>query len=210
MTTTTRLLTAALFVNVAALGFAQPNPVRPAAATMPKPVELKFEDQFGREGKLSDLRGRVVVMVYGDRSGNDACREYGEQLHVLFHPTAKGQPPEKARVAPVAPLAGVPAGTPSPDVVVVPVACTGNVPGIVKDMIQSGVAKASPAVTVWLDFAGAMEQNFGLKSGQTNVAVFDATGKPRMKLNGTPDAAKGQELVQTIQNLRAEAAGLSR
>ena len=186
----------------------QPNGVRPAAATQPaKVADLRFVDQFDRDGKLSDLRGRVVVLVYGDRDGTDACRAYGEQLHVLFHPSAKGQPPEKARVAPVVPLPG--AAGQSPDVVVVPVACA-KVPSVVQGMIQSGIAKASPAVTVWLDFNGMMETGYGLKAGEPNVVLFDATGKSRMKLNGTPSEAKGQELVQAIQNLRAEAAGLGR
>jgi hypothetical protein len=206
---TTRLLLAA--VTLSAVGSAlgqQPGGVRPAAAALPaKPADLRFEDQFGREGKLSDLRGRVVVLVYGDREGTDACRAYGEQLHVLFHPSAKGQPPEKARAAPVVPLAG--AAGPSPDVVVVPVACA-KVPSLVQGMIQAGVAKASPAVTVWLDFNGTMESGYGLKEGEPNVVLFDAAGKSRLKINGTPSEAKGKELVQAIQNLRAEAAGLGR
>lgn len=210
MTPTARLRTAAITLAVAAgsTAPAQQPPARggvqPAAAVQAaRPADLKFEDQFGREGKLSDLRGRVVVLVYGDREGTDACRAYGEQLHVLFHPTAKGQPPEKARLAPVAPLPG--STGQSPDVIVVPVACA-KAPSVVRGMIQTGVAKASPAVTVWLDFNGVMEGGYGLKGGEPNLAVFDAAGRPRMKVNGNPDAAKGKELVQTIQNLRAEAA----
>jgi hypothetical protein len=206
------LRTIAIGIMTTVVGSASAQPptggVKPAAATMPaKPIELQFEDQFGREGKLSDLRGRVVVIVYGDRDGMDTCRAYGEQLHVLFHPAAKGLPPEKARTAPVAPLPGVTG--PSPDVIVVPVACA-KVPAVVQGMIQSGIAKASPAVTVWLDFHGLMENHFGLKAGEPNIVVFDALGRPRMKIIGTPTESKGQDLVQAIQNLRAEAAGLTR
>ena len=175
-----------------------------------KPVELVLEDQFERRQDLAAFRGEVVVLVYGDRKGTDACREFGEKLHVLFHPTAAGQTPAAARKAPVAALQGVAAGKRSPDVVVVPVAAAGNVPGVIKDLIRTQVAKASPEVPVWLDFTGVMEKEFGLRGGQPNVAVFDAAGRLRLKVNGSPDQPTLDKLVQTIQNLRAEAAGLGR
>lgn len=208
----TRILAVVGFLAVAGPLAAQ-QPVVPASGSKPadpKPVDLALEDQFGRRAELGTLRGHVVVLVFGDRKGTDACKEYGEQLHVLFHPTAKGQPADKARQAPVVALPGVPAGRPSPDVVVVPVACTGSVPGLVKDVIRNQIKKACPDVTVWLDFAGAMEEKFGLRAGQPNLVVFDAAGRLRMKVNGTPDEATGTKLVQTIQNLRAEAAGLGK
>ncbi len=189
------------------------SPIVPASGTKPadpKPVELVLEDQFGRRADIGTLRGHVVVLVFGDRKGTDACKEYGEQLHVLFHPSAKGQSPEKARQAPVVPLPGVPEGRKSPEVVVVPVACTGTVPALVKDVIRNQIKKACPDVTVWLDFGGSMEEKFGLRGGQPNLVVFDSAGRLRMKVNGTPDQKTGEKLVQTIQNLRAEAAGLGK
>ncbi|MGL6097082.1 MAG: hypothetical protein ACRC7O_14960 [Fimbriiglobus sp.] len=216
MTPIPRLLAAGFVLVAAAPGpvSAQtPAPnggVIPAAAKAAEgPAELNFEDQFGRKAELASLRGYVTVLVYGDRKGTDACREYGEQLHVLFHPTAKGLSPEKARQAAVVPLAGVPDGKPSPDVIVVPVACA-SAPAAIRGFIKSQIAKASPTVTVWLDFFGVMEEKFGLRSGDVNLAVFDAAGRLRLKINGTPDAAAGQKFVQVIQNLRAEAAGLGK
>mgnify|MGYP005846949125 CR=1 FL=1 len=184
-----------------------PAPVIPAAASRPgtEAVELTLEDQFGREQKLSALQGRVVVLVYGDRKGTDLCREFGEQLHILFHPTAKGKSPAEARRAPVAPLPGLPGNQSSPDVLVVPVACAGNVPTVVQDFIRASIKKAAPEVVVLLDFAGAMEQRFGLRAGEPNLVVFDTLGRLRYRINGMPDSAVSQKLVQTIQNLRAEA-----
>ena len=181
-----------------------------ARAADAKPVALVLEDQFERRQELAAYRGEVVVLVYGDRKGTDACREFGEKLHVLFHPTAAGQTPAQARKAPVAPLPGVAAGKRSPDVVVVPVAAAGGVPGVVKDLIRTQVAKASPEVPVWMDFAGVMEKEFGLRASQPNVVVFDAAGRLRLKVNGTADQATIDKLVQTIQDLRAEAAGLGK
>ena len=181
-----------------------------AASPEAKPVELVLEDQFERRQDLAAYRGEVVVLVYGDRRGTDACREFGEKLHVLFHPTAAGRAPAEARRAPVAALQGVAAGKRSPDVVVVPVAAAGSVPGVIKDLIRTQVAKASPEVPVWLDFTGVMEKEFGLRGGQPNVVVFDAAGRLRLKVNGTPDQPTLDKLIQTIQNLRAEAVGLGK
>ncbi len=193
-------------ILLAALVFA---PLAPAQkADVPKPVELSFEDQFEQKRNLSDLRGKVVIVVYGDRSGIESSRELGEKLHVLFHPTAKGLTPEKAKLAPVAALAGVVEGKASPDVVIVPVACAGAVPGPIKALIRRGLKKDAAETPVWIDFGTVMAEKFTLKEGQPNVAVFDAGGILRMKLNGTPDKASYEKLLQTTQNLRAEAAGL--
>ncbi len=178
-----------------------------AQAPAAKPVELVLEDQFERRHDLAAFRGEVVVLVYGDRRGTDACREFGEKLHVLFHPSAAGLKPADARKAPVAALQGVAPGKRSPDVVVVPVAAAGTVPGVIKNLIRTQVAKASPDVPVWLDFTGTMEKQFGLRAGEPNVTVFDAAGRLRLKVNGSPDQRTLDKLVQTIQNLRAEAVG---
>lgn len=173
-----------------------------------KPLELILEDQFGRRQDIAAFKGEVVVLIYGDRRANDVCRELGEKLHVLFHPTAQGQPAAKARTAPVAPLPGVPAGQRSPDVVVIPVAAVGDVPGVVKDLIRTQIKKASPDVPVWLDFTGTMQKQFTLRDGEANIVVFDHSARLRLKINGSPDKGVMDKLLQSIQNLRAEAAGL--
>ena len=171
----------------------------------PKAVELVMEDQFERKTDLADLRGSVVVLVFGDRKGTDACRTLGEQLHVCWHPTAKGQTPAKAQAAPVVPLDGLKPGQVAPNVIVVPVACCGKVPAAIRGSISKGIAKGSPDVVVWLDFADAMKGMFGLTAGETNVAVIDASGRARLKLNGAIDQPAMDNLVKTVQALRAEA-----
>ena len=171
----------------------------------PEPVALTLENQFDQKADLADYRGSVVVLVYGDRKGTDACRTLGEQLHVCWHPDAKGQPPAKAQTAAVAPLEGLKPGQASPDVRVIPVACCGKVPGAIKGTIKSQIAKGSPDVAVWLDFGDAMKAGFGLTAGEPNVVVFDAAGRLRMKINGTPDQAALDRLVKSVQGLRAEA-----
>ncbi len=176
-------------------------------AAKPKPVELAFEDQFEQKHNLGDLKGKVVILVYGDRNGIEASKELGEKLHVLFHPTAAGLTPDKARLAPVVALPGIVAGQESPDVVVVPVACAGSVPGPIKMLIRKGLKKDAADTPVWLDFGTVMADKFTVKESQPNLVVIDAAGYLRLKVNGTPDKATYEKLLQTTQNLRAEAAG---
>jgi hypothetical protein len=170
-----------------------------------KPAELAFEDQFDRTAKLSDLRGAVVILVYGDRKSNELCKTVGESLHVCWHPTAKGQPPAKAQAAPVVPLDNLPPGKVSPNVVVVPVACCGKVPGAIQKPIRSQIAKAVPDSVVWLDFGDLLKSLYGQKPGEPNLAVFDTEGRMRMKVNGTPDQAAMDKLTKAVQEMRYEA-----
>lgn len=197
------------FLCAASLAFALLTPLAaqpPEAIPKPMPLELMMEDQFDRKTDVADLRGNVVILVYGDRKGTDVCRTLGEQLHVCWHPTAKGQPPAKAQTAPVVPLDGLKPGQASPNVIVVPVACCGKVPNAIRGTIGKQIAKSSPDVVVWLDFADAMKTNFGLTAGETNVVVLDAAGVARLKLNGTINQAAMDGLVKSVQALRYEAA----
>jgi hypothetical protein len=193
-----RTLLLAAVALVAPVAFAQP----PA---MPKPTELVLEDQFDRKADLADLRGQVVILVYGDRKATELCKTVGESLHVCWHPTAKGQPAAKAQAAPVVPLEGLKPGQMSPNVVVVPVACCGKVPGAVQKPIRTQIAKAVPDSVVWLDFADTLKGMYGLTAGEPNVVVFDVAGRMRMKINGTPDQAAMDRLTQAVQDLRYEA-----
>jgi hypothetical protein len=188
------------FAVIAPLHAQPPRPM-PAA----KPVELVLEDQFDRKASLMDLRGNVVILVFGDRKGTDACRTLGEQLHVCWHPTAKGQMPAKAQAAPVVALDALKPGQASPNVIVVPVACCGKVPAAVRGSISKQIAKGSPDVVVWLDFGNAMKDAFGLTAGETNIVVIDAAGFARMKFNGAIDPPSMDKLVKTVQALRYEA-----
>jgi cytochrome oxidase Cu insertion factor (SCO1/SenC/PrrC family) len=178
---------------------------QPAAAVAERPVELVLEDQFDRRADLAALRGQVVIVVYGDQKATDVCRKVGESLHVCWHPEAKGQPPLKALTAPVLPLDNLKPGQASPNVVVVPAASCGKVPGPIRGLIRAQVAKASPEMVVWLDFEDKLKTQFGECAGEANLVVFDADGRLRGRLNGTPDQAKMDRLVKVVQGLRYEA-----
>jgi hypothetical protein len=172
-------------------------------AAEPQPLNFTFEDQFDNKPELSSLRGKVAVLVYGDRKGMEACREFGQALHVAFHPTAKGLKPSEAAKQPVLTLTGAKS---SPGVAVVPIATCGKVPNVVRTVIRAQVKKGAPDVPVWLDFDETMVKHFGQTSGEVNVAVFDAKGRYRHVVNGSLDTKKQTELMQLIQTLRVEAA----
>lgn len=172
---------------------------------LPKPTDLTFHDQFNRPAKLADLRGAVVILVYGDRKSNELCKTVGESLHVCWHPTAKGQSAMNAQAAPVMQLDGLKPGQMSPNVVVVPVACCGRVPGAIQKPIQAQIAKAVPDSVVWLDFGDTLKGLYGQTAGEPNLVVFDAAGRMRMKLNGTPDQAAMDKVTGLVQELRYEA-----
>lgn len=177
----------------------------------PQPVPpLVMEDQFEQPEKLSDGQGRIVVLIYGDRRSADANKQLGEALHVWFHPSARGLPPDKARQAPVKPLENASPESPGPDVVAVPVACIGKVPPLVRSMIRSQIRNSSPAVPVWLDFQDQMKQLFGLAAGVPNLVVVDTQGRLRCSATGQLNSEQLLQLEAAIEGLRREAVSASK
>lgn len=194
----TRVLSVTTVLLLTGIGF---------TADPPKVSDLSLEDQFEAKTSVADHKGKVLILVYGDRDGIEASRELGSKLFVLFHPSAEGKTAKEAKAAPVDPLPGVPKGQ-SPDVAVVPVACCGKVPGLVQGMVRGELKKNAADTPVWLDFGTAMKDKFGMTAKEPNLVVIDAQGRLRLKVNGTPDKETMQKVLQTAQNLRAEAAGL--
>jgi hypothetical protein len=164
--------------------------------------DVAMEDQFEKAHDVKHHRGSVVVLIYGDRASANANRALGEQLHIAFHPTAKGQPLARARTAPVVPIAG--AAT-SPDVLAVPVACIGKVPLLVGRLIRGQMKSGSPEMPVWLDFEDTMKTQFGFKAGVPNVVVLDTQGRYRYAAAGTPTREGMEKLVRAIESYRREA-----
>ena len=144
-------------------------------------------------------------MIYGDRAATENCRKLGETLHTFWHPDAKGQPPAKAQAAPVTPLENLKPGQVSTNVVVVPVACCGKPPALIRSAIRKEIAKNSPDVVVWLDFGDKLKNMFGQTAGEPNLLLFDSTGCLRMRINGTLDQPTMDRLVKDVQYLRYEA-----
>ncbi len=167
--------------------------------------DVVLEDQFEQVHDVKQYRGEVVVLIYGDRKSAEANRKLGEQLHVVFHPSAQGLPPAQARQQPVRPLEGVPAGTKSPEVRAIPVALVGKVPNLVRKAIRGQIRNGSPDVPVWLDFDEVMKTRFPFTASVPNVVVLDTQGRYRYAAAGTPTAEGLKKLIDTIETLRREA-----
>jgi hypothetical protein len=175
----------------------------------PAPVPaLRFEDQFEKAHQLDGYPGDILVLIYGDRDSAELNRALGESIHLSFHPEARNLPPSQARKAPPMPIAGLPAGTRCPDVHAVPVAVIGKVPALVRTIIRGEFKKASPDCPVWLDCEDSMRQSFGMAAGVPNLVVIDARSHVRMAAGGRMGREHVQELVNGIEALRREAAGL--
>jgi hypothetical protein len=181
-----------------------------AQVTAQNPVAvppLTLSDQFGQDHTVADLRGRIVVLVYGDRKSADANRALGEWLHVFFHPSAMGQTPAMARLAPVKPVDPRWVKDPGPEVVAVPVAAIGKVPVLVAGIIRRQMRCGSPEVPIWLDFRDDMADLFGLKPGVSNVAVVDCQGRLRYTATGPLSTEQQKQLASAIEGLRLEEVG---
>lgn len=188
--------------------FAQ-DPAARVVGLKPVPVPaLRFEDQFERAHRLDGYPGDVLVLIYGDRQSAESNRKLGETLHLSFHPGAGALPPSRAREAPPLPIAGLPAGKRCPDVHAVPVAVVGKVPSLVRTILRGEFRKASPDCPVWLDCDDTMRQAFGMAAGVPNLVVIDSRSRVRMAAGGRLGPGHVQELVDGIEALRLEAAGL--
>lgn len=166
---------------------------------------LSMEDQYERPRQLAGYRGHVVVLLYGDRGSAESNKRLGEQLHIHFHPGVQSLPPDKVLHAPVLPVEGVPSGTPTPDVVTLPVACIGNVPALVRGLIRLQIRLASPVLPVWLDFDDQMKGRFGLTPGMPNGIIVDSLGRLRYTFSGPITPELVGQMIQAIAALRREA-----
>jgi hypothetical protein len=182
-------------------------PVQAQVIPRQTPVDLShltIDDQFERPQPVSGHQGDVLVLIYGDRASADANKYLGEQVHIVFHPSARGQTPAQARQAPVVPVPGLPAGVRSPDVHLVPAASLGTVPIAMRGIIRVQFRNVSPDVPVWLDWKDVLKQQFGLMPGAPNVLVIDMQGRLRYTFAGTVDQDKFNQLSQAIEALRRE------
>lgn len=118
-------------------------------------IDLVLEDQSGRRRATADLRGRVAVLVHGDRGCADEARRFGVAVNALVQGTA-----------PVA-----------PGPIVIPVASIPGVPVILRGTVRAAVKAAAGEFVVWLDFWGRVRDRFDLATGTPAAIILDATGR---------------------------------
>jgi hypothetical protein len=173
----------------------------PERASVPTVV---LDDQFYHCHTLAAQHGDVVVLVYGSDALAEVQKGLGNDLHVAFHPAARGKSPAEARRVPVRPVEGTLPGARSPDVRVVPVACIEQVPSFTTGFIRLWFQIASPDLPVWIDFQKQVPRQCGLTPGVPNVAVLDTVGRLRCLTTGPLTPAQLAELAAIIEDLRRE------
>jgi hypothetical protein len=171
-------------------------------------ITLVMEDQFGQVHRLEDYKGDVLILVYSDREGAEASLALGRQLHLLFHPAARGLPPAQASKAPTAPIPGWPEKVRQPEVKVQAVACIANLSGRgfapLRSYIQRRFREEAPDVPVWLDMGDQLKSQCGLQAGVPNVVVFDTASRLRYRKAGPWQQPQIQELERLVLALRRE------
>jgi predicted transcriptional regulator len=126
-------------------------------------VPIVLSDQYDHPFQLADLRGSIVVLIVGDRSGSNFMDAWGHALRERYKPQDY---PQLKRVF-VANLSSVP----------------GFLHGFVK---RKFLAKdpSHPASPVLLDWQGAIARNYGFRDNVTNVYVVDRDGIIQYKGSG--------------------------
>ncbi len=118
-------------------------------------IDLVLEDQRGKRRATADLRGRVAVLVHGDRGCADEARRFGVSVNALVHDAwSQAQSP-----------------------LVIPVASIPGVPVLLRGTVRAAVKAAAGEFDVWLDFWGRVRDRFDLATGIPAAIILDATGR---------------------------------
>ena len=118
----------------------------------PPRLSFRLEDQFGRLHDSSELAGRVVVMLGGDRAARELLEAWGP---TLLHALAERGVAERVRGYAVVDLRGV--------------------PSVLRGMVR-GLMPREPELTVLLDWQGELARRHDFAAGRCNVLVADRGG----------------------------------
>ena len=126
---------------------------------------LSFEDQAGQMLQLASLRGRVVVIVYGARSGLDHHTEWGRRLHQAMIDRGVYRADD------------LPAHR---QVQILALAQMGGIPSAFRPVIQRVVRGHVPSgFSLYLDWEDRMSALFGAHPTLSTVVVGDRDGAVR-------------------------------
>jgi len=160
----------ALLAHVAAFLVTVGNPAGP----------IVLADQYDREWRLSDDRGRVILLIDGDRDGNKFNSAWGRAVRDRY----KDAGIERLKIAYVAHLSSVPA----------------FMRGFVKGKFISK-DPAHPSGRILLDWKGAIAQQFGFRENVSNVYVIDRDGFLRYAGSGQATGADAEALFRVLDGL---------
>jgi hypothetical protein len=145
---------------------------------------LSLQDQEGRRLELRDLRGRVVVIVYGTRDRVDEHIGWGRRLEqtLIAHGTYRAT--DTAADRPVRILA---------------LAQMGSIPSGFRTIIRTVVRQHTPAeFSLWLDWDDRMRAHFGDGGAVSSVVVADRASRVRLVTTEHPDDAAVAHVVGVV------------
>jgi hypothetical protein len=159
---------------------------QPAAAPVMLPP-LALEDQQGRRLDLGDLRGRVVVIVYGTRARVEDHIAWGRRLETgmiergVYHAE---DPPEQRPVR------------------ILALGQMGGIPSTFRPIIRTVVREHTPAdFSLWLDWEDRMSVFFGAERARSSVVVADRTGHVRLVTTGASSDVAVARVVEVVLRL---------
>jgi hypothetical protein len=182
-------LLAALLADVAGSGLAGgAAPATRGAAARPETLPAAtFEDQDGRTLRLDTLRGRVVVLVYGGRTGIDHHVSWGRRLDAELRGRGVYRLEDPAEGRPVQILA---------------VAQMGGIPGPFRGMLQRYLRQhVERGFSLWLDWEDLLSALFGTNEPVSTVVVADGAGAVRLIVAGLPTGPPYHAVSELLRSL---------
>jgi hypothetical protein len=147
-----------------------------------------FEDQGGKTLRLEGLRGRIVVIVYGGRSGLDHHVTWGRRLDVELRDRGVYRVEDSPHERPV---------------VILAVAQMGGIPGPFRGMLQRYLRQhVEKGFSLWLDWEDLLKTQFGANEPVSTVVVADAEGSVRLVVSGPPTGAPYDAVSELLRTLR--------
>lgn len=155
-----------------------------APTTLPA---LSLQDQESRHLDLGDLRGRVVVIVYGNRARVDDHTAWGRRLELALIAHGAYRATDALEQRPVRILA---------------LAQMGGIPSSFRPVIRSVVRRHTPAdFSLWLDWDDRMSLLFGADGARSSVVVADREGRVRLVTTGSSSDAAVARVVEVVLEL---------
>jgi hypothetical protein len=158
--------------------------VSAAPLTLPS---LSLQDQEGRRLELRQLRGQVVLIVYGTRDRVDEHIGWGRRLEqaMLAHGAYRATDTladRPVRILALAQMGGVPPGF--------------------RTIIRTVVRQHVPAdFSLWLDWDDRMRALFGDGGTASSVVVADRTGHVRLVTTEPPNDTAVAHVVAVVRAL---------
>jgi hypothetical protein len=141
---------------------------------------LALADQYERPFQLTDLRGSVIVLIDGDRTGSQFTGVWGSAVRNRY----KSSGDQRVAIVYVAHLSSVPA----------------FMRGFVRKKFL-GKDSAHPAGRILLDWQGTVADRFGFRADMANVYVIDRDGVLRYRGSGKGAATDLDPLFHLIDEL---------